>query len=63
MSIESDRLDIRQFIDNEVIESILEARKNIENPTFLKPYFDHFKEKVPYEKIRMALAIIDKENL
>jgi superfamily II DNA/RNA helicase len=35
---------------------------SLQNPNALKPYFEYFEEQLPYDKIRLALAIIEKEN-
>ncbi|HTG64800.1 MAG TPA: helix-turn-helix domain-containing protein, partial [Flavobacterium sp.] len=55
-------IDLHQFVSEEEIKSIKTARIKLENPTALKPYFDYFEEKIGYEKIRLALAIIEKEE-
>lgn len=55
-------IDIESYISTEEISKIKEAKTKIESPNALKPYFDYFEEQVPYEKIRLALAIIEKEN-
>ncbi len=54
-------IDLTQFISNDDIELVRKAKEKLENPPALKPYFDFFKEKIPYFKIRLALTIIDKE--
>jgi ATP-dependent DNA helicase RecQ len=56
--------DWSPFINKEEIEKIKEAKKKIslDLPNALKPYFDYFEEKISYEKIRIGLAIIEKEN-
>ena len=55
-------IDLHQFVSEEEVKSIKTARIKLENPTALKPYFDYFEEKIGYEKIRLALAIIEKEE-
>nr|WP_315154106.1 DNA helicase RecQ [uncultured Flavobacterium sp.] len=55
-------IDIESYISTEEISKIKEAKTKLESPNALKPYFDYFEEQVPYEKIRLALAIIEKEN-
>jgi ATP-dependent DNA helicase RecQ len=55
-------IDLHQFISNEEVVQITKARIKLENPNALKPYFDYFEEKIAYEKIRLALAIIKKEE-
>jgi ATP-dependent DNA helicase RecQ len=55
-------IDIESYISTEEITQIREAKIKLENPNALKPYFEHFEEQLPYDKIRLALAIIEKEN-
>nr|WP_314838789.1 DNA helicase RecQ [uncultured Flavobacterium sp.] len=55
-------IDLTPFIsDDEVIE-IAVAKTKLEAPSTLKPYFDYFEEKLDYGKIRLGLAILEKEN-
>ena len=61
--LETNNFNIHQFITKSDVQQVLIAKSTIENPELLKPYFDYFEEKMPYEKIRMALAIIEKEKL
>lgn len=53
-------IDLSPFVSNEEVELTREARIKLEKPTVLKPYYDFFEEKISYEKIRLALAIIEK---
>lgn len=55
-------IDLSPFVSNEEVELTREARIKLEKPTVLKPYYDFFEEKISYEKIRLALAIIEKET-
>lgn len=55
-------IDLESYISTEEISQIREAKTKLESPNALKPYFDYFEEQVHYEKIRLALAIIEKEN-
>jgi ATP-dependent DNA helicase RecQ len=55
-------IDLSPFITNEEVAQIAEAKQKLESPNVLKPYFDFFEEKMAYEKIRLALAILEKEN-
>ena len=55
-------IDIHKYIDPEEISIIAEAKNTLENPAALKPYFEYFEEKVPYEKIRLGLAILEKKS-
>ncbi len=55
-------IDLSPFITKEEVIQIAEAKQKLESPNALKPYFDFFEEKMTYEKIRLALAILEKEN-
>jgi len=55
-------LDLSQFVSEEEISQIAKAQIELENPNALKPYFDHFEEKMSYDKIRFGLAFIEKKN-
>ncbi|MFV5699057.1 DNA helicase RecQ [Flavobacterium sp. ZT3R17] len=55
-------IDLNPFISKEEVSQITEAQIKLESPNTLKPYFDYFEEKIDYEKIRLALAILEKEN-
>jgi ATP-dependent DNA helicase RecQ len=55
-------IDLSPFVSNDEVELIQEARIKLKKPTILKPYYDFFEEKISYEKIRLALAVIEKET-
>lgn len=55
-------IDLNPFISKEEVSQIAEAQIKLESPNALKPYFDYFEEKIDYGKIRLALAILEKEN-
>ncbi|CAH0335772.1 ATP-dependent DNA helicase RecQ [Flavobacterium sp. CECT 9288] len=60
--VDGKNIDLTPFIsDDEVIE-IAVAKTKLEAPSTLKPYFDYFEEKLDYGKIRLGLAILEKEN-
>ncbi len=55
-------IDLTSFVSKEEVSLVKAAQIKLEKPTLLKPFFDYLEEKVSYEKIRLALAIIEKEN-
>ncbi|RXP56168.1 DNA helicase RecQ [Lutibacter sp. HS1-25] len=55
-------VDIHSFVSNEEVEKIRKAQEELENPPALKPYFDLFEGQIEYFKIRLALAMIEKEG-
>ncbi|MNE81260.1 hypothetical protein D3C80_1778950 [compost metagenome] len=56
-------IDLSPFVSDEEVAQIAEAQIKLESPNALKPYFDYFEEKIAYEKIRLALAILEKEKV
>ncbi len=55
-------IDLKPFISPAEVSKIAEAQIKLESPNALKPYFDYFAENIDYGKIRLALAILEKEN-
>ncbi|OUD35056.1 DNA helicase RecQ [Flavobacterium sp. FPG59] len=55
-------IDLTPFISNDEVIEIAVAKTKLEAPSTLKPYFDYFEEKLDYGKIRLGLAILEKEN-
>ncbi len=53
---EGEDLDISVFIQPHEIEHILKALPQLQVPYKMSDIFNHFEEKVPYDKIRFALA-------
>ncbi|RTE52037.1 DNA helicase RecQ [Arenibacter aquaticus] len=56
-------VDIYKFVDKETIDKVAKAKKALENPDALKPYYEHFEEKLEYSTIRLALSVIAKEKI
>jgi ATP-dependent DNA helicase RecQ len=54
-------IDFSSYITAEEISKIAEAKIKLESPNALKPYFDYFEEQIGYDKIRIGLAVIEKE--
>jgi ATP-dependent DNA helicase RecQ len=55
-------IDLDSFISKEEVSQIAEAQIKLESPNALKPYFDYFEEKIDYGKIRIGLAILEKDK-
>lgn len=55
-------IDVSQFISDEEVTLLQKAQIELENPNALKPYFDHFEEKMGYDKIRFGLAVLEKQK-
>ncbi|WP_348800447.1 DNA helicase RecQ [Flavobacterium adhaerens] len=60
--LDGQTIDFSTYINNEEIFKIAEAKIHLDNPNALKPYFDFFEETISYEKIRIGLTILQKEN-
>ncbi len=58
--LDGENIDLMQYITENEISKVENAKIELENPIALKPYFEHFEEQVPYEKIRIALTILEK---
>lgn len=56
------KFDIMKFISDKEIEKITEAYKSCNQPKELKPIYEYLNSEVDYGKIRLALAIIEKQN-
>tara|TARA_R110002050_G_scaffold16019_2_gene49162 strand:- start:260399 stop:262507 length:2109 start_codon:yes stop_codon:yes gene_type:complete len=54
-------INIFDFVSKSEVEAVKKAKVALESPPALKSYFDHFEEQLDYFKIRLALAVIDKE--
>ncbi|MNR44984.1 hypothetical protein D3C85_1637930 [compost metagenome] len=61
--IDGASIDLSPFVSEEEVAQIADAQIKLESPNALKPYFDYFEEKMGYEKIRLALAILEKEKV
>ena len=55
-------LDLYNYVSQTEVAQIKTARQELEHPEGLKPYFEHFEEKIPYYKIRLALTLIEMEG-
>ena len=56
-------MDIYQLISKEDVAKVAEAKKELQDPEGLKPYFEYFKEEVEYSTIRLALSVIEREKI
>ncbi|MEZ7505582.1 DNA helicase RecQ [Flavobacterium sp. Arc2] len=60
--LDGEAIDLYQFVSEDEVSLISKAKLQLESPTTLKPYYDYLEEKIAYDKIRLALAIIEKER-
>ncbi|MCB7480352.1 DNA helicase RecQ [Christiangramia sediminis] len=60
---EGEEVNLHQLIPISDLKSIERAKKELENPSGLRTYFEHFEEAIPYETIKISLKILeDKES-
>lgn len=59
---ENKGINILDFVEQATIDKIKKAKTTLDSPDGLKPYFEYFKEEIPYYKIRLALSAIEKET-
>jgi ATP-dependent DNA helicase RecQ len=55
-------INIYELVSKSEVEEVKKAKKTLNSPPALKPYFEHFNEQLDYFKIRLALSVIDKEQ-
>ena len=56
------KVDLEQFVTKDEVKLIGKAKKELNSPDQLKPYYEHLEEKVDYHKIRIALTILEKQE-
>src|SRR5699024_4203854 len=57
MYLEGHKLAVQNFITQEEIERIQEAKMELDNPDSAKVYFDSFEQAIPYWKLRWGLEL------
>lgn len=55
-------IDIKNYLSPDEEKSILAGIKALDIDKQLKPLFEHFEEKIPYYKLRLGLAIYNKNR-
>ena len=60
--VDGNDIDLSQFVSEEEVMQLHKAQVELEYPSALKPYYDHFEEKLSYNKIRLGLAIVEKNK-
>lgn len=51
-------VDIKQFVTDQEIAMVKEAKEKLGDPAVLKKYFEYFKEEISYAKIRISLTLL-----
>lgn len=59
---EGEDINLRQFVPGSELESVRNAKTELENPNSLRAFFEHFEETIPYETIKISLKILEKEE-
>ncbi len=55
-------IDIYRLITKEDVAKVAKAKEELQDPEGLKPYFEHFEEKMEYSTLRLALGVIEREG-
>ncbi|NER18958.1 DNA helicase RecQ [Spongiivirga citrea] len=55
-------LNLLDFVSQDEVAQINKAKNELMDAEGLKPYFEYFKEKMPYWKLKMGLFLIEKEG-
>lgn len=59
--VASGDIDVHEFVDADTLEKVEAYCENHPEEKALKPIFEHFDAKIPYNVLRMAIAAIRKE--
>ncbi|MGB3149540.1 MAG: DNA helicase RecQ [Maribacter sp.] len=54
-------VDLHQFLTGEELDSIADAKEDLESAESLKAFFEYFEEKIPYWKLKIGLYLLDNE--
>ncbi|WP_424493539.1 DNA helicase RecQ [Salinimicrobium sp. GXAS 041] len=57
-----EEIDLHRFVSAADLKAIKKARKTLNDPDTLKPYYEHFEEAIDYWTIRLALTILERES-
>jgi len=55
-------INIDELVSESEVDSVRQAKEELDSPNALRPYFEHFNEQLDYFKIRLALSVINKEQ-
>jgi ATP-dependent DNA helicase RecQ len=58
--VDGHNIDLSDYVSDAEIFKIRDAQVKLENPDTLKPYYDFLEEQISYDKIRLGLAVIEK---
>jgi ATP-dependent DNA helicase RecQ len=56
-------IDLHSYLKGGNLTKIKKAKMDLKNPEGLKPYFEFFEGEMAYEQIRIALTILEKEQM
>lgn len=59
---EGEPVEMKNFISKKHLADVKTAREELNDPAALKPYFEYFEGELDYGTIRIALAILKKEE-
>ena len=55
-------INIFDFVSQSEVNAVKKAKKELDSPKALRPYFVYFNETLDYFKIRLALSVIEKNS-
>ena len=58
-NMEGKTIDLHQFLTGEELDSLADAKEDLEGVESLKAFFEYFEEKIPYWKIKIGLYLLD----
>ncbi|PKV51022.1 ATP-dependent DNA helicase RecQ [Aquimarina sp. MAR_2010_214] len=55
-------IDLKHFVSKEDLNTVKNAKKELDNPETLKPYFEHFEGAIDYNTIKLVLTILEEKS-
>ncbi|MFV8225749.1 DNA helicase RecQ [Christiangramia aquimixticola] len=59
---EGEDVDLHQFVPGSELKSVEKAKTELNDTNSLRSYYEHFNEAIPYETLKIALKILEKEG-
>ncbi|MCB9188820.1 MAG: DNA helicase RecQ [Flavobacteriales bacterium] len=60
--LEGKPIDLKKYLRQGVFEKVKTASKELKELKLLKPYFELFNGEIPYEQIRIALTLLERDG-
>ena len=62
LALDGEEVNLYDYVSKAEVKQVGAAQKALAEPESLKAYFEHFEEKMPYYKIRLALTALELES-